>query len=667
MNHLAAFAMAKPVPYLCYCLSLEPDAPPGHTSQCPFLCLAAGDPPLDLKQKIIDPTRFTVFELGATGVAGATGNAAMGSNFFSQPVFTQKDPGFTRIDTFVSVLNFIRTNVQGCTVFYTVTDTLLRHMYAQLLPVIVGDIRFNASPEKYLFYAKLTPVPVRLFVTTARQIGKTTTMAVVLAALICVADGMDLAKIYARTQNQAVNLLSEVKSIFHRIPAHLKPVTILKMNETTVSVLSLQNGLPCTLQAAPGNIEGIRGHKPRVIVVDEYQFTLPEFWTQHIWALCQVVDRVLICASTPGEPGSYMAAETQKMKNSPQLYSESRVLDFSLVCQKHRDEDTPLLCRCKLDLLPPWKNVAAIRIAQGQYGDGNTGDFIQEVLGEPVSSGTRIFDPKLLATAFNAEQLTLHGQPQGNVIYVAIDPSGGGDSELAIASIVYTADSRLLVIGLESALTKKMGAVDVSNFVRQHLRLLRGMYVNAMTTLPSSLRNAVFIPIVEDQGGVPMAQTICDIFREPEFQPSLFLVGHRVDASCRSDGVPTTRPIKENMVFLCETLLKEDRLKIATHLLSTGIRNIASGGGGGEAGIGTAYSAARVARHGRESLKLLHTQLGALFYDDKKHITGKLGPGFKDDLAMALFLAIYWSNRLRTTTRSLVSGQVVYDPYRAML
>lgn len=646
MNHLAAFALAAPVPYLCYCLTLDPNAPPGHTPECPFLSMNRPctilQPPLDLALKIIDPTRFTVNMLEE--------NLAF-VHFQNASNQTTKDPGYTRIDTFVNVLNFIRTSVQGCTVFYTVTDTLLRHMYAQLLPVIVGDQRFNSQPEKYYHYAKLSPVPVRLFVTTARQIGKTTTMAVVLAALICVADGMDLAKIYARTQNQAVNLLSEVKSIFHRIPNHLKPVNILKMNETTVSVMSLQNGLPCTLQAAPGNIEGIRGHKPRVIVVDEYQFTLPEFWTQHIWALCQVVDRVLICASTPGEPGSYMAAETQKMKNSPQLYSESTVLDFSLVCQKHRDDDTPLLCRCKLDLLPPWKNVAAIRIAQGQYGDGNTGDFIQEVLGEPVTSGTRIFDPKLLATAFNADCLPLHGRPQGNVIYIAIDPSGGGDSELAIATIVYTVDSRLLLIGLESALTKKMGAVDVGNFVRQHLRMLRNLS-------NGNLRQAVFVPIVEDQGGVPMAQTICDIFREPEFQPCIFLVGHKVDASCRSDGVPTTRPIKENMVFLTETLLKEDRLKISPIILSTGIRNIATGISG--------TNPEQLSRHSKDMLKLLHTQLGALFYDEKKHITGKLGPGFKDDLAMALFLAIYWSNRLRTMNRSLVCGQVVYDPYRAM-
>ena len=67
------------------------------------------------------------------------------------------------------------------------------------------------------------------------------------------------------------------------------------------------------------------------------------------------------------------------MKNNPIQYPESCVLDFSLVCQKHRNDDTPMLCRCKLENLPPWKNVAAIRQAQGQYGDGNSSDFIQEV------------------------------------------------------------------------------------------------------------------------------------------------------------------------------------------------------------------------------------------------------------------------------------------------
>jgi hypothetical protein len=547
-----------------------------------------------------------------------------------------RDIGFDRVDKYMAVLNFIRANVQGCTIFYTVTDTLLRHMFSQLLPVIVGDKSYNECPKKYHAYAGLPTVPVRSFVTTARQIGKTTTMAIAIAALMCVADGgMDLCKIYARTQTQAKSLLTELKSIFYRLPAHLRPSSVETDNAHTLSILSSSNGLLVTATACPGNVEGIRGHKPRVIVVDEYQFTLPEFWTQHIWALTQVTSRVLICASTPGEPGSYMAAETTRMKNTPTQYPESVVLDFSLVCQKHRDDDVPLQCRCKLDYLPPWKNVAAIRQAQGQYGDGNTADFIQEVLGEPVSAGTRIFDPRKLAHAFTQSCIELCLPPQGNAIYVAIDPSGGGESELAIASILYTNESQLLLLGLDSAMTKKLGAVDISNFVRAHLRKLR-RFVYTM--------GVVLIPIVEDQGGIPMAQTICDIFSEEEFMPTAYLVGHKVDSTCRSDGVPTTKPIKENMVFLVESLLDDDRIKIIENLATTGSRNAIS-----QKGFSTSA----------DMVRLLHTQLGYLFYDDKKHITGKLGPGFKDDLAMAFMLALYWSNKLRSANPLLVNGQIV--------
>jgi len=616
---------------LCNCLKLAPsNKVTQHSILCPKPYLLTT--PFDFLASIRDPCKFYSNEQTVPRISSA--------NPFTQ--FTaeeiEHDPGFERIDRFMSILNFIRSNVQGCTIFYMVTDDLLRHMFAQLLPVIVGDRRFNETPSKYFKYAQLKPVPVRSFITTARQIGKTTTMAIVVAALICVADGMDLCKIYARTQNQAVNLLTELKSIFFRLPMHLRPAEILKQNETVLSVKSDYNGLATTITAAPGNVEGIRGHKPRVIVVDEYQFTLPEFWTQHIWALTQVTSRVLICASTPGEPGSYMAAETNKMKNNPIQYPESCVLDFSLVCQKHRNDDTPMLCRCKLENLPPWKNVAAIRQAQGQYGDGNSSDFIQEVLGEPVSSGTRIFDPKKIANTFTAPGILLLRPPQGNVIYVAIDPSGGGESEMAIATMLYTYEGQLLILSLDSAMTKKLGAVDISNFVRQHLRNVR----NHMFT-----QNVVFVPIVEDQGGVPIAQTICDIFSEPEFSPAIYLVGHKVDASCRSDGVPTTRPIKENMVFLIESLLNDDRIKLFSEMTTTGSRNAASI-------IGNSSPI--------DLIQLLQTQLGNLFFDEKKHITGKLGPGFKDDLAMALMLGVYWSNKLRSSNPALVTGQVALIP-----
>lgn len=624
------------VDHLCFCLQLIPTAntEQTHIAAClrPYLIHTI----FDFSAHIRDPQKFYPLLTSATQPAHADPFAQYDTTE------TSRDAGFERIDTFMTIINYIRTNCQGCTIFYGVTDNLLRHMFSQLLPVIVGDKRFLTNPTKYYKYAQLNQVPVRSFITTARQIGKTTTMAIVISALICVADGMDLCKIYARTQNQAVNLLSELKSIFFRIPLHLRPREILKQNETTLSIVSNANGLAATVMAAPGNVEGIRGHKPRVIVVDEYQFTLPEFWTQHIWALTQVTSRVLICASTPGEPGSYMAAETNKIKNSPHLYPESCVLDFSLVCQKHRNEDTPLLCRCKLENLPPWKNVAAIRQAQGQYGDGNTGDFIQEVLGEPVSSGTRIFDPKKLTAVFQADRFRFDGHPQGNIIYVAVDPSGGGESEMAIASILYTQESQILILALDSAMTKKMGAVDISNFVRAHLRNIRKNY---------KLHGCIFVPIVEDQGGVPMAQTICDIFSEQEFIPSIYLVGHRVDASCRSDGVPTTKAIKENMVFIIEGLLSDMRIKIFDLLQCTGSRNAIQSTGSSQP---------------QELLALLLSQMTNLFYDEKKHITGKLGPGFKDDLAMAFMLAIYWSNKLRTSMPSLVTGEVVYDPHGAL-
>ena len=613
--------------YVCRCLDVRcQELVQEHSDLCPRPYLYTTS--FDFQEYIKNPALFLPQCVASTSIPVNTDYLDPCTETAAQ------DIGLRRIDDYMAILNFIRTNVEGCTVFYSVTDSLLKHMFAQLLPVIVGDERFNAAPHKYYTYAKLLPAPVRSFITTARQIGKTTTMAVAIVALLCVADGMDLCKIYARTQNQAVNLLTELKSIFFRLPAHLRPAEILKQNETTLSVRSRSNGLAAQIAAAPGNIEGIRGHKPRVIVVDEYQFTLPEFWTQHIWPLTQVTSRVLICASTPGAPGSYMAAETTRMKNAPAQYPESCVLDFSLVCQKHRDDDEPMQCRCKLDYLPPWKNVAAIRQAQAQYGDGNTDDFIQEVLGEPVSSGTRLFDPKKLQTVFTAAPVVLDSTPQGNVIYVAVDPSGGGESELAITSITYTSSSQVLILGVDSALTKKLGAADITKYIRAHLRILRE---NAYT------KYAVLVPIVEDQGGVPMAQTICDVFNEPEFQPVAYLLGHKVDSSCRSDGVPTTRAIKENMVFLVETLLNDNRLKIAAHLITTGSRNA-------QQATGPFLSAKLIA--------VLHTQLNNLYVDDKKHITGKLGPGFKDDLAMAFMLAIYWSNKLRCLHTELVLGRL---------
>lgn len=608
MQHLAEFySKAVAHPSGCYCLELDPKKRKtvySHALLCP-LKIIKKKPPVDITVYTQDPS-------------------FLHSKSFDS---INSDAGFIRIDRFIAIINYIRRNVKGCEHFYSVTDHFLKHMYAQLLPVIVGDDRFNDCPSKYFEYANLSLVPVRSFTVTARQIGKTTTMAIMIAALACVAEGgPDFCKIYAVGAKQAMKLLTDVKNIYFNLPMTLRQQKVLKTNQSELSVVSTSNNQALTITAAPGNIEGIRGHNPRVIFVDEFQFTLPDFWTQHVFPLLSVENRILIAASTPGLAGSFMAAKTQEYKNAPQAYPAIRVLDFSLVCNAHRESNRPLECRCKLHLLPPWKSPASLKEKMLEYGDAKSADFVQEVLGEPVSCGKTIFDPRLIKACFEKTH-EIGNNIQGDVIYVAIDPSGGGESELAITSILYMGDSRVLILGLESTLSFKMSANAMTDFVRKHLRKLRQM---------PALKDLLIVPIVESQGGISMAQTLCDVFRETEFQPITFLLSHKVNASCETEGVQTTKSIKENMVFLVENLLLSLRLLVWNNVFTTGIRNFNSPPN---------YN---VENAKNVILTLLQSQMTKLYYDDKQHITGKAGDGYKDDLVMALFLAIYWSNFLRT-------------------
>ena len=214
--------------YPCGCLNLRlSNVERDHVMSCPKPYTYTT--PFDFVRYIRNPATFHSSKSEIQGQSQIVSTDPF--NQYNTENVMRKDPGLVRIDQYMAVLNYIRQNVQGCTVFYTVTDRLLKHMFAQLLPIIVGDERYNMDPAKYHSYAELKAVPVRSFITTARQIGKTTTMAIAVAALLCVADGMDLCKIYARTQNQAVNLLSELKSIFFRLPLSLRPKEILKQNE----------------------------------------------------------------------------------------------------------------------------------------------------------------------------------------------------------------------------------------------------------------------------------------------------------------------------------------------------------------------------------------------------------------------------------------------------
>lgn len=536
--------------------------------------------------------------------------------------------GYNRIDKFVSIINFIRTHIKGCDIFYRVTDKLLRHYFAQFLPVIVGDDNFPDHADAFYRYARLQRVKPHSFATTPRQIGKTTTIAIVLAAVLCCVDGgEDFCKIYSKTEAQAIALLVEAKHIFDQLPDEMRPKR-LDHNTHTFHIESSSNGKVISVAACSGNVNGCRGHHPRVIIVDEYQFTLAELWCCHIWSLMSVSKRILICASTPGEPGSYMAAETMKMKTHPDNAPRAEVLDFSLVCSTCRAAGTPLACKCVLPNIPPWKNVTEQRSDRSKYSGAQAKNLVQEMLGEPCAIGMNLFDPRQIDAMFNAPRGQL-GPIAGNVIYVAVDPSGGGDSECAVISFCFLKTGQILILGIDSCTTKELDCFQIASFIEAHVKAVRRLQ-------PEYTECAYLVPIVEDQNKshTVIANSIVSVIMASE--PSREMCGYKMDPYMKGRGVPTTNQIKSDMAYLFQDKLQQQTILLCDRTATSGMRSCE------ESSTSSATA--------DDLYAMLKDQLKAFFLnkeDLKDFITGKLGPGYKDDIGMALLIGVYWSTKLR--------------------
>ena len=633
---------------MCPCLHLPPVEVAAHYSTCPVVAIARRPTRMhcwfDWQARMQDPLTLHSCSRSQLGQRQAITPDMTRDMFQAQRARLELNnsstsgtsslltQGYARIDRFMKVVNFARSNVDDCKKVYQVTDDLIRHYFAQCLRIIVGETCYIAHGAALHRYSGTTPVPQQSYAMTARQAGKTTNCALFLAALLCVADGGCLFLLYATNQAQASLVLKALKKIYYALPMGLRPAKITKENDHVFGVTSEYDGTEAYIQACSSNVDSVRGQTAKGVMCDEYMMIEQTFFDLHIRALMTVTNRVLLCVSTPGAAGSYMMRQSIKMRDHPADFPFSVFKNFSLVCDAHRHDSLPLSCRCRMDMLPPWRTLPVMRQMQAEYGQQGSAAYLREIMGEPVNSGDGIFDPKCLAETFAAPGWSCERfKPAGNVIYIAMDPANGGANEMAIVSFCWTEDARLVILGLDSFSTKATDVPNIRELILAHVRQLRALY-------PAWSHPASLIPLVEGNNNQIMANTCATVVLQ-ECRPSRSLVGYNVDVHWKSKGVWTTDVMKEIMIREVDELLHEGRLLLCDQLYTTGRRSVdhqtPSSGGNGMRDI-------------------LHEQLRNFHVDLKKRITGKISMQDNDDLGMAMCIGVYWSKACRREHSDLV-------------
>ena len=214
-----------------------------------------------------------------------------------------------------------------------------------------------------------------------------------------------------------------------------------------------------------------------------------------------------------------------------------------------------------------------------------------------------------------------------NYIFMALDPNGGGTSQMALVSIVFEQE-KLIVVGLDTAPTDKHE--QIAQLLQQHVRALRGQ---------PNLSSAYIIFIPENNLGQE-AEHARYILKD---ERKLYTVHEK-----RKAGVCTTHARKELYALNVLNYINSSNLHMAKSIVCANPMMDAN---------------TRMSSTKKEFVKQM-VQFRKIILPSKQPFnnakfifTGKSKKGMQDDLVMTLMIAAFWG---REFLKQRIAG-VPYD------
>lgn len=351
-----------------------------------------------------------------------------------------------------------------------------RAAVASMLPFI-----FRNEPETAIRRARVEhqlPEPRQLvWVSMPRRFGKTVVSAQCVAAYAASVPGSQTG-VFSTCQRTSELFLMAAKECIKEIPN----VRVIECNKERI-LLAVDGGVS-EVRCYPGNAEKLRGVGATYAVIDEFAFTSQAVLQEAIYPILEVGTTSSLAISTPqavGHPASDLLDRVEAdSEDKDSCFRVIRVMGACKACIETLDDPT----QCPhVDLpRPRWKCAVKQKALGVMYGS-NTDMLAQESYGISVNKGGNLFEKigiKRLMDVFHPTPVV----EEADNVFIAIDPTGGGGSDFAMASGVRV-KGRVTVVGLESVAT--CCPKEISNVILVHLRRLRELYPYArMVVMPES-------------------------------------------------------------------------------------------------------------------------------------------------------------------------------------
>jgi hypothetical protein len=556
---------------------------------------------------------------------------------------------------------------------YHVNTQILTSLFVSLVPVFVGEeLHQRYRGVIYARWLGRRELPTRVNFWTARQSGKTTAMAIIMATLLACghADTSNFISCYSASENQAKLLLAMTREAYHAIPRHLKrDITQSATGHVAVRFSRTGDGrdehgqrtdpdcdgvaedditddeprLRCSVHTSSINTN--RGDNALIWIIDEFCFNDPGMYKQHYTVAMQFAGRRwVLCITTPGDPRDEMTRIFQSWIDDTEAKSHL-TMDLGLVCAEHKRANTPLECRCRLHYAPPWVNVPD-KMAEIANAGADAEKVQTELLGIAMSATRTVFPPGLL-DLFSQTRFELRADTpiDNDILYVCVDPAAGAErSQFAAISFIVSCGMRIIT-GIESMRAGATNVLDWCHVLTEHV-------LSLLMTDPfrDRVRRMRVVPVLEMNMDASCTNQAFDELKAEcarRLGVSVLHVYERVlsNASYTPNargGVRTTAEVKRGGAAQFRALMYHSTvmLRFAVHVFTTGITRIDDQ----RCPVRTnnRREHADVPSEAEAACKTkLYEQLGRLAEDERKGICGKDGVN-PDDLAITMLFGLFY-------------------------
>jgi hypothetical protein len=373
-----------------------------------------------------------------------------------------------------------------------------------------------------------------------------------------------------------------------------------------------------TMRALPGTSAGTRGTTADIVIIEEAGFVDEDTFFDSVAPLISVRNTAVWAISTPPKDTTnyFLTLFEAKLDGEPIF----RTVTVERICNECRQQgitDCPHLAHTA----PKWLSGKRKQMLKALYSNCPS-RYMREIGGLSIAEDISVFPGTMVDDMLARERVKeVRGRDQ-QIVFISIDPSGGGFSKTAICSFYWDLHQNLVICGLDS--------IDLSDGVQE--TETRGMirHLTALRNFPM-LRNSYFVLIIEANHCHKNASTLWlsahALRREltkPVYLPPKTGPGQPTSGMPKV-GVWTTAANKERMQRHTFHFLQEGRIQIHKHLV-----------GGDE----TLEEFGRQMKNYRRIVK----QVGVPGHTTEKvGYSGKGTSGSNDDMAVAFQLGVLFS------------------------